>query len=46
MESGVATFIECVLNPELGEPFRPDAMKKPVSIAGVRAEDKRPRQVA
>ena len=27
---GVTTFIEVMLNQELGEPFRRDAMKKPV----------------
>jgi sulfoacetaldehyde acetyltransferase len=39
---GVTTFIEVILNQELGEPFRRDAMKKPVVIAGVRREDMRP----
>ena len=29
---GVTTFIETVLNQELGEPFRRDAMKKPVTV--------------
>ncbi|HXZ15782.1 MAG TPA: sulfoacetaldehyde acetyltransferase [Roseiarcus sp.] len=38
---GVTTLIEVVLNQELGEPFRRDAMKKPVVIAGVRREDMR-----
>ena len=46
MENGVTTFIECVLNQELGEPFRRDAMKKPSSVAGIRKEDMRPQQVA
>jgi sulfoacetaldehyde acetyltransferase len=46
MEDGVTTFIEVVLNQELGEPFRRDAMKKPVSVAGIRKEDMRPQQVA
>ena len=32
---GVTTFIEVVLNQELGEPFRRDAMKKPVAVAGI-----------
>jgi len=27
------------LNKELGEPFRRDAMKKPVKVAGVTASD-------
>ncbi len=46
MENGVTTFIECVLNQELGEPFRRDAMKKPVSVAGISKSDMRPQQVA
>ncbi len=45
MQDGVTTFIEVVLNQELGEPFRRDAMKKPVSVAGIRKEDMRPQQV-
>ncbi|PTX54833.1 sulfoacetaldehyde acetyltransferase [Litoreibacter ponti] len=39
MENNVTTFIEVILNQELGEPFRRDAMKKPVSVAGVAASD-------
>ncbi len=39
---GVTTFIEVVLNQELGEPFRRDAMKKPVPVAGVKPEDMKP----
>ena len=42
MENGVTTFIEAVLNQELGEPFRRDAMKKPVSVAGISRDDMRP----
>ena len=38
---GVTTFIEVMLNRELGEPFRRDAMKKPQVVAGVRREDMR-----
>ena len=38
-QSGVTTFIEVVLNQELGEPFRRDAMKKPEVIAGVEKID-------
>ena len=38
---GVTTFIEAVLNQELGEPFRRDAMKKPVVVAGVDRADMR-----
>ena len=34
---GVTTFIEVILNQELGEPFRRDAMKKPVRVAGIDA---------
>ena len=37
----VTTFVEVVLNQELGEPFRRDAMKKPVVVAGIRREDMR-----
>ena len=36
---GIATFIEVVLNQELGEPFRRDAMKKPVRLAGIAPGD-------
>ena len=42
----VTTFIEVILNQELGEPFRRDAMKKPVVVAGIKREDMRPQQVA
>ncbi len=42
MNDNVTTFIEVVLNQELGEPFRRDAMKKPVEVAGIRKEDMRP----
>ncbi|MBS0389351.1 MAG: sulfoacetaldehyde acetyltransferase, partial [Proteobacteria bacterium] len=41
---GVTTFIEVLLNQELGEPFRRDAMKKPVVVAGIRREDMRPQR--
>ena len=34
-DDGVTTFIEVVLNQELGEPFRRDAMKAPVVVAGI-----------
>ncbi|MFQ5565395.1 MAG: thiamine pyrophosphate-dependent enzyme, partial [Paracoccaceae bacterium] len=43
---GVTTFIEVILNQELGEPFRRDAMKKPVAVAGINREDMRPQQGA
>ena len=36
---GITTFIEVVLNQELGEPFRRDAMKKPVEVAGITRAD-------
>jgi sulfoacetaldehyde acetyltransferase len=42
MSTNVTTFIEVVLNQELGEPFRRDAMKKPVVVAGVDPDDMRP----
>ena len=38
MQAGETTLIEVVLNQELGEPFRRDAMKAPVPIAGIDAE--------
>jgi len=39
--NGVTTFIEVLLNQELGEPFRRDAMKKPTVVAGIDAADMR-----
>ena len=39
MENNRTTVIEVILNQELGEPFRRDAMKKPVRVAGVTAAD-------
>jgi len=44
MNDGVTTFIEVVLNQELGEPFRRDAMKAPVRVAGIRRGDMAPQQ--
>jgi len=38
-KKGITTFIEVILNQELGEPFRRDAMKKPVKIAGINKAD-------
>jgi len=38
-DDGVTTFIEIVLNQELGEPFRRDAMKAPVAVAGIDPND-------
>jgi sulfoacetaldehyde acetyltransferase len=40
-KKGITTFIEVVLNQELGEPFRRDAMKKPVPVAGIERSDMR-----
>ncbi len=39
MTEGKTTFIEVLLNQELGEPFRRDAMKKPVPVAGIAGTD-------
>ena len=39
MEDNTTTLIEVLLNQELGEPFRRDAMKKPVRVAGINASD-------
>ena len=41
MENGITTLIEAMINQELGEPFRRDAMKKPVAVAGIDAADMR-----
>src|SRR6056300_507020 len=43
-KKGITTFIEVILNQELGEPFRRDAMKKPVRIAGIKKSDMRPQK--
>ncbi len=40
-KKGITTFIEVILNQELGEPFRRDAMKKPVRVAGIKKSDMR-----
>ena len=40
----VTTFIEVILNQELGEPFRRDAMKAPVEVAVINPDDMRPQQ--
>jgi len=40
-KKGITTFIEVILNQELGEPFRRDAMKKPVKVAGIDPKDMR-----
>jgi len=41
MKHGKTTLIEAMINQELGEPFRRDAMKKPVSVAGISRDDMR-----
>ncbi len=46
MKNGKTTLIEVLLNQELGEPFRRDAMKKPVSVAGISASDMVPQASA
>jgi sulfoacetaldehyde acetyltransferase len=46
MEEGKTTFIEILTNMELGEPFRRDAMKKPVEVAGISKDDMRPQKGA
>lgn len=45
MEDGITTLIEAMINQELGEPFRRDAMTAPVAVAGIDAKDMRPQQV-
>ena len=41
MKHGKTTLIEAMINQELGEPFRRDAMKAPVAVAGSSADDMR-----
>ncbi|MBA1156851.1 sulfoacetaldehyde acetyltransferase [Microvirga mediterraneensis] len=43
---GITTFIEVILNQELGEPFRRDAMKKPVVVAGIDPADMQSQRAA
>ena len=38
-KKGITTFIEVILNQELGEPFRRDAMKAPEIVAGINKTD-------
>ncbi|MEL7460926.1 MAG: sulfoacetaldehyde acetyltransferase [Pseudomonadota bacterium] len=38
-KAGKTTLIEAMINQELGDPFRRDAMKKPVEVAGITAAD-------
>jgi len=45
MNHGRTTLIEAMINQELGEPFRRDAMKKPVAVAGIDPADMRPQVV-
>ena len=42
MNHGRTTLIEAMINQELGEPFRRDAMKQPVVVAGIDPADMRP----
>ena len=46
MRNEATTFIEVILNQELGEPFRRDAMKAPEKVAGIEGQDMRGRQAA
>jgi len=46
MEHGKTTLIEAMINQELGEPFRRDAMKTPVAVAGIDPADMRPQKIA
>ncbi|WP_299025786.1 sulfoacetaldehyde acetyltransferase [uncultured Sulfitobacter sp.] len=41
MNHGKTTLIEAMINQELGDPFRRDAMKQPVQVAGIDAADMR-----
>ncbi|KPN63203.1 sulfoacetaldehyde acetyltransferase [Aliiroseovarius crassostreae] len=43
-KNGITTLIEAMINQELGEPFRRDAMKNPVKVAGISKDDMRPQQ--
>jgi len=45
MKHGKTTLIEALINQELGEPFRRDAMKKPVEVAGISKSDMQPQVV-
>ncbi|QUJ75895.1 sulfoacetaldehyde acetyltransferase [Sulfitobacter albidus] len=45
MKHGKTTLIEAMINQELGEPFRRDAMKKPVAVAGIDPADMREQTV-
>ncbi len=45
-KNGITTLIEAMINQELGEPFRRDAMKKPVAVAGIDGADMTPQAEA
>lgn len=45
MKNGKTTLIEAMINQELGEPFRRDAMKAPVAVAGIDRADMRAQHV-
>ena len=45
MQNGTTTLIQAMINQELGEPFRRDAMKKPVAVAGISINDMKPQTV-
>ncbi|WP_170766697.1 sulfoacetaldehyde acetyltransferase, partial [Ruegeria lacuscaerulensis] len=45
-KNGITTLIEALINQELGEPFRRDAMKKPVAVAGISDADMTPQKEA
>lgn len=44
--AGKTTLIEAMINQELGEPFRRDAMKNPVAVAGIDPADMKPQIAA
>ena len=44
--AGKTTLIEILINQELGDPFRRDAMKNPVEVAGISLDDMRPQKGA
>ena len=45
-ENGKTTLIEIIINQELGDPFRRDAMKTPVEVAGINKADMKPQKGA
>jgi sulfoacetaldehyde acetyltransferase len=44
--AGTTTLVEILINQELGDPFRRDAMKTPVQVAGISIDDMRPQKGA